>query len=103
MMTLRRQSVVGALFLAEVLILGLSDHPLAQEASESSRKVLSRVDPQYPAVARPMNIQGSVKVDLVVAANGTVKSLAIKGGAPAADPSSSKCHPSVEVGALSSR
>ena len=29
-----------------------------------------------------MNIQGSVKVEVVVAANGTVKSVAIKGGHP---------------------
>jgi TonB family protein len=73
---------VGVLFLAGVLALALPHHLLAQEASEGSRQVLNRVDPQYPSMARQMNIQGSVKVEAVVAANGTVKSLAIKGGHP---------------------
>jgi TonB family protein len=82
MMTLKRRSVLRGVVLAGVFVLVPLHHSLAQEASEGSRKVLNRIDPQYPSIARPINIQGSVKVEAVVAANGTVKSLAIKGGHP---------------------
>lgn len=77
-----RRSLVGAGLLACILVLGPLHNSLAQEVSEGSRKVLNRVTPQYPSVARPMNIQGSVKVEAAVAPNGTVKSLQIKGGHP---------------------
>jgi TonB family protein len=51
-------------------------------AQESTRKVVTRVSPQYPNLARTMNIQGNVKADVLVAPNGTVKSIQIKGGHP---------------------
>jgi protein TonB len=41
-----------------------------------------RTAPQYPALARSMRIEGSVKADVLVAPNGTVKSVEIKGGHP---------------------
>lgn len=49
---------------------------------DSTRRVVSRVNPQYPNLARTMNLQGSVKADVLVAANGTVKSIQLKGGHP---------------------
>jgi len=56
---------------------------LAQDDSgEASRKVVNRVVPTYPSVARTMGIKGSVRVEVLVAANGTVKSLEVKGGHP---------------------
>jgi TonB family protein len=82
MMSLMRRSAVGAVFLAGILILVPLQHSQAQEISEGSRRVLNRVAPQYPGAARPLNIQGSVKIEVVVAPNGTVKSLEIKGGHP---------------------
>jgi len=57
-------------------------HAGAQEASESSRRIVTKVAPTYPAVARRMQIQGNVKVAAVVAANGSVKSVEVKGGHP---------------------
>jgi TonB family protein len=56
--------------------------PQAQEASENARKIIVHVDPQYPAVAHNMRIFGVVKIEVVVLPNGTVKSIAIKGGHP---------------------
>jgi len=53
----------------------------AQEA-EGSRQVVTRVNPQYPSLARGMKLQGSVKVEAVVAADGSAKTVAIKGGHP---------------------
>ena len=54
----------------------------SQDASENHRKVLSKVPPKYPQIARKMNIIGAVRIEAVVAPNGTVKSVAIKGGHP---------------------
>lgn len=54
----------------------------AQDASEGSRKVVSKVMPLYPAMLRSMNIQGTVRADVLVAADGKVKSLEVKGGHP---------------------
>jgi protein TonB len=53
---------------------------LVQE--DSSRRVLSRVSAKYPAVAHNLQLQGSVKVEAVVAPNGKVKSVELKGGHP---------------------
>ena len=47
-----------------------------------TRKVVTRVTPQYPGMARSMSIRGSVKLEAVVAPNGTVKSVEVKGGHP---------------------
>jgi TonB family protein len=54
----------------------------AQVATESTRRVVNRVLPAYPEMAREMSLKGSVKVEVVVAPNGAVKSVAIKGGHP---------------------
>jgi TonB family protein len=59
------------------------DFSLAQqEQPETRRKVVNKVVPLYPAMARTMNLQGSVRVEAVVASNGIVKSVAVKGGHP---------------------
>ena len=55
---------------------------LAQQEETPGRKVVNRVVPKYPEMARVMNLKGSVKVDALVAANGTVKTVTVKGGNP---------------------
>ena len=55
---------------------------LSQTSSQGARKVLSQVVPLYPNLARPMRIQGTVKADVLVAPDGSVKSVEIKGGHP---------------------
>ena len=47
-----------------------------------SRKVVNRVAPGYPPIARFMKLRGTVKVEALVANNGQVKSVGIKGGHP---------------------
>ena len=54
----------------------------AQEPSESSRKIVNRVVPVYPALARSMQIHGTVRVAVVVAPNGKVKLTRVVGGNP---------------------
>jgi TonB family protein len=48
----------------------------------ASRKVLSRVVPQYPELARSARIEGAVKVMVAVAANGRPTSTKVVGGHP---------------------
>jgi len=50
--------------------------------AESTRKVINRVVPVYPAMARGMNLTGTVNLQVLVLANGTVKSVQVKGGHP---------------------
>jgi len=54
----------------------------AQDASEIVRRAKTKVQPVYPDLARKMNITGTVKVEVVVAPNGTVKEAKVVGGHP---------------------
>ena len=55
----------------------------AQDATgELTRRVKSKVSAVYPELARKMNLAGTVKVQVVVAPNGTVKEAKIVGGHP---------------------
>ena len=53
-----------------------------QEQPESTRKIVTRVLPQYPEMARTLNLRGSVKAEAVVRPNGMVKSVDVRGGHP---------------------
>jgi protein TonB len=59
-------------------------HPLSSQAQQDqiTRKVKAKVSPAYPELARRMSIAGVVKVQVVVAPNGTVKSTKVVGGHP---------------------
>jgi TonB family protein len=49
---------------------------------ELVRRAKSKVQPAYPELARKMNIAGTVKIEVVVAPNGSVKDARIVGGHP---------------------
>ncbi len=53
-----------------------------QDQSESKRKMVTKITPNYPGLARTMNISGTVKIEAVVAPDGTVKSASMTGGHP---------------------
>lgn len=53
----------------------------AQQAA-AVRSIVSQVLPHYPELARPMRLEGSVKLNVLVAPNGTVKSMRPIGGSP---------------------
>ncbi len=52
------------------------------QTTELTRKVKSKVPPVYPDLARRMNIVGTVKVLVVVTANGSIKDSKVLGGNP---------------------
>ena len=69
------------LLLALAHVVFLQPSMRAQEA-ETGRKIVSRVNPLYPELARRMQIHGTVKVEATVAANGHLKSTKVIGGSP---------------------
>ena len=73
--------------LLAVLSLGMAVGPLhvrAQQAQSEDlvRRAKSKVQPTYPDLARKMNITGTVKIEIVVLPNGTVKDARVVGGHP---------------------
>jgi TonB family protein len=61
----------------------LSPQPLrSQQDSGSKRKLIDRTPTPYPTLARSMALEGLVKLEALVAPDGTVKSVDIKGGHP---------------------
>lgn len=72
------------------VVLGVS-HPLPVSAQEEGtkkapeatvRRVKTRVQPIYPELARHINLSGVVKVEVIVAPDGKVKSARLVGGHP---------------------
>lgn len=53
-----------------------------RSSAEGGRKLVTRVAPQYPEMARKMNLGGTVKVIAVVAPDGNVKKVEPVGGSP---------------------
>jgi TonB family protein len=54
----------------------------APQSEEIIRRAKSRVQPAYPELAGKMHISGTVKIEVTVAPNGTVKEARIVGGHP---------------------
>ena len=55
---------------------------IAQKGDHVERKIISRVSPAYPDLAKRMHVGGVVKVEVVVRSNGSVKSARALGGNP---------------------
>ncbi len=53
-----------------------------QTSTDNERKVVRRVEPNYPQAAKRFNLSGTVKVIAVVAADGNVKQVEPVGGSP---------------------
>jgi len=78
--------VMAGLGLALVLG-GVASLPVKVAAQDSAtetgkRKVRSKVAPEYPTLARQMNVTGKVKIEATVAADGHVATTHVVGGSP---------------------
>jgi TonB family protein len=51
-------------------------------AAKSERKLVTRVEPEYPAVLRARQIGGTVRLEVTITPRGTVKNVALIGGNP---------------------
>jgi TonB family protein len=79
MKPLLRHGVVGTLLLTALFFI-VTIHSQSQEAGK--RRLVSQSAPIYPTLARSMALQGTVKVEALVAPDGSVKTVDIKGGHP---------------------
>jgi TonB family protein len=62
-----------------VLVLALS---FVASAAAQDRKLKEQVSPQYPEMAKTMHLAGSVKVQVTIEPNGSVKDTKVIGGHP---------------------
>ena len=53
-----------------------------QDQPATKRKIITKIVPSYPGLARKMDITGSVKIEALVLPNGSVKSTQTLGGHP---------------------
>jgi TonB family protein len=107
MTNLRRMKAVGVL----VAIVMFSFAPVQFRAQDTSkRRIVERVTPAYPDLARSMALSGTVKIEALVLPDGSVKSIEVKGGHPVLtqaaanavrhwkwEPSARETHEAVEV------
>jgi TonB family protein len=64
------------------LLCGASCFAQVGTTDDSKRKVKSKVAPAYPELAKRMNVTGKVKIEVVIAPDGHVKSTRVIGGHP---------------------
>ncbi len=61
---------------------GSSSDAGANSSSSGARKVRSKVAPEYPALARQVNVTGKVKISVTISPEGHVISTKVLGGSP---------------------
>ncbi|HME12645.1 MAG TPA: energy transducer TonB [Candidatus Acidoferrum sp.] len=54
----------------------------AQQVSKAERKLVTRVEPEYPPVLKVRQIGGTVRLEVTITPKGTVKSASLLGGNP---------------------
>jgi TonB family protein len=79
---MRRAGILMIAAVLATLLTALAARSSAQAPAHAERKVVSRVDPFYPEMAKRMHLGGVVKLEAVVRPNGTVKSAKPLGGSP---------------------
>ena len=55
---------------------------MAQEQTPARRKIMSQIPPSYPELARKMQMTGTVKIKVVIATTGRLKTAQVMGGSP---------------------
>ncbi len=80
-MSVRPKYWISVVLLTLVTVLSISARPAFADDIDG-RKIKNKVQPVYPDLAKRMNVTGSVKVEVVIAQNGTIKSTKVIGGHP---------------------
>lgn len=76
------RKMIGSAVLILMALAGLATAQNPPETMGSGRKVVLRIAPVCPELARKMHIQGTVKLEAIVKPNGTVKNTRVLGGNP---------------------
>ena len=71
-------SLLRALLVAVLLVACAAN----ASADSSNRKLKNRVEPSRPELAKKLGISGLVRLEVLVLADGTVKTVTVKGGNP---------------------
>lgn len=74
--------LVAAAIAVLTLALTMGIAPVKAQSDDIIRRAKSKVQPPYPELARKMSIAGTVKIEVVVSPNGTVKDARVVGGHP---------------------
>jgi TonB family protein len=74
------QKVATGLALSSIL--GLYTLGQSSSPEEGKRKLKTKVAPTYPELAKRMNVVGKVKIEVIIAPDGHVKSTRALGGHP---------------------
>jgi TonB family protein len=82
MKVVRKRCIPALLLLASCWLAISGIAQTAPPAAENGRKIMRRVDPVYPEMAKRMNLSGTVKVFAVVGPDGAVKAVEPVGGSP---------------------
>jgi|SRR5712691_9721286 len=75
----RKRAVVATLAL---VFSGARGFAQSASTDESRRKIKAKTAPTYPELARRLNVSGRVKIEVVIAPDGHVKSTRVIGGHP---------------------
>jgi len=78
---MRRTITINPAFCTFVLVAVLTG--AQAQSADNQRKLINSKPPQYPAFLKTMALEGSVRLRVVVAPNGTAKSSEVLGGSPA--------------------
>ena len=81
-MSQRTATVLLSVLMSAVTLGPIHVGAQTSQSEEIVRRAKSRVQPVYPELARKMNITGTVKIEVVVSPNGTVKDARVVGGHP---------------------
>jgi TonB family protein len=79
-----RRTAAVLLTILALAVTAIPIHLKAQQppSDEIIRRAKTKVEPVYPELARKMHLSGTVKIEVVVLPNGTVKDARIVGGHP---------------------
>jgi len=73
---------IAAAATVAVLLAAASAFSQTGSTDETRRRIKSKTTPSYPELARRMNVTGKVKIEVVIAPDGRVKTTRVVGGHP---------------------
>ena len=74
--------VIFLALVSSTLCLHVAKGQEAAATGTAARKAKTKITPEYPALARQMNVSGKVKLEITIAADGHVISARTIGGSP---------------------
>lgn len=79
---MRKATLIAVAWVLCGSVLGTSFLLAQDDQLSEPRKIVSKVAPQYPALARAAHLSGMAKLEAHVTSNGKVESIEIRGGHP---------------------